>query len=211
MPYPTLVTRLAVLVLLASGCSASAGLGAKPLSTAATTTTTISAAATTTTTATTTTSNPATTTTANVTPGTRPNPQLTPGATDPRVTQADIGTTICRSGYTATVRPPVSVTNRIKAQAMAAYGIFDNPSNYELDHLIALELGGAPADIGNLWPEPWENRGARRAAPGMGAESKDRVENAAHAAVCSGRLALADAQRSMAADWYAFGRSLAVF
>ncbi|HLY82667.1 MAG TPA: hypothetical protein VKQ71_06765 [Acidimicrobiales bacterium] len=140
-----------------------------------------------------------------------PDPRLTPGATDPRVTQANIAQTICVSGYTATVRPPESVTAAIKANAMIAYGIRDMPGNYELDHLVALELGGAPADTRNLWPEPWENRGARRAARGGGAETKDRVENAAHLAVCSGRLPLAVAQQGMEANWYALGRTLGVF
>src|SRR5579884_2059421 len=35
-----------------------------------------------------------------------PDPRCTPGAISPAVTQATIGTTICREGYTETVRPP---------------------------------------------------------------------------------------------------------
>jgi hypothetical protein len=39
---------------------------------------------------------------------------------------------------------------------MAAYGLTGQRlSDYELDHLIPLELGGAPAEAANLWPEPW--------------------------------------------------------
>jgi hypothetical protein len=140
-----------------------------------------------------------------------PNPRLTPGLADPRVTQADIGRTICVSGYTATVRPPVSVTERIKVQAMAAYGLHDSMSNYELDHLIPLELGGAPADIRNLWPEPYEAHGGGSGAQGTGAETKDRVENAGRSAVCAGRLTLAAAQEGIATNWFTFGRSLGVF
>ncbi|MBV8598859.1 MAG: hypothetical protein JO017_08565, partial [Actinobacteria bacterium] len=34
------------------------------------------------------------------------SPTLTPGATNPDVTQATIGSTICVRGWTATVRPP---------------------------------------------------------------------------------------------------------
>jgi hypothetical protein len=48
------------------------------------------------------------------------------------------------------------------------------------------------------------------AARGAGAETKDRVENAAHLAVCSGRLPLAAAQQGMEANWYALGRTLGV-
>ena len=51
---------------------------------------------------------------------------------------------------------PVSVTDRIKREQMAAYGLQGQRlADYELDHLISLELGGAPADVANLWPEPW--------------------------------------------------------
>ena len=137
-----------------------------------------------------------------------PNPQLTPGETDPRVTQANIGRTICVSGYTTTVRPPESVTEAIKVRAMAAYGLHDSLANYELDHLIPLEVGGAPSDIRNLWPEPYERHGAGRAAPGTGSETKDRVENAANRAVCSGRMTLAVAQQRIAGNWYALGQAL---
>jgi len=41
---------------------------------------------------------------------------------NPAVTQATIAATICVAGYTATIRPPTSVTNRIKAHQIAAYG-----------------------------------------------------------------------------------------
>jgi hypothetical protein len=58
--------------------------------------------------------------------------------------------------------------------------------------LVSLELGGSNA-ITNLWPEhyydPW------------GARTKDRLENRLHVLVCSGRLALAAAQRQEAANW----------
>lgn len=42
-------------------------------------------------------------------PGVLPRHDLTPGAIDPRVTQSNIRSTICRRGYTATVRPPFRV------------------------------------------------------------------------------------------------------
>jgi hypothetical protein len=137
-----------------------------------------------------------------------PNHSLTPGAIDPAVTQANIGETICVSGYTERVRPPESVTEAIKVQTMATYRLGRDLSSYELDHLIPLELGGAPTAVSNLWPEPWERQGAHLAHAGGGAESKDNVENAARRAVCSGRLTLAAAQQGMAANWYQLGQSL---
>ena len=79
----------------------------------------------------------------------------TPGAIDPRVTQADIHSTICVSGYTDTVRPPVSYTAPLESELIRSYDLSLGPSQTELDHLISLELGGAPADVRNLWPEPY--------------------------------------------------------
>jgi hypothetical protein len=86
----------------------------------------------------------------------------TPGAYNPDVTQSTIHSTICVSGWTATVRPPRSYTNALKAQGVIDYGYSDtNLADYEEDHLVPLELGGAPRDPGNLGPSPTEVRRPR--------------------------------------------------
>lgn len=110
------------------------------------------------------------------------------------VTQSNIKTTICVSGYTATVRPPTSYTDTLKLVQMKQYGFSGDPSDYEEDHLVALELGGAPTDPRNLWPEP------RKSIKGQ-AEDKDQVENSLHRAVCAGTMTLGDAQYAIATDW----------
>lgn len=122
-----------------------------------------------------------------------PDPNCTPGATDPRVNQDDIKSTICVSGYTSTVRPPVSVTNKIKVERMQAYGFTDSMSNYELDHFIPLELGGSPDSIQNLFPESYANP--------YGAKEKDKVENYLHDMVCSGSITLQTAQEEIRSNW----------
>ena len=122
--------------------------------------------------------------------GLLPDPACTPGATNPAVTQATIGQTICVTGWTTTVRPPTSYTNPLKVRQMAAYGVHAAPSTVEEDHLVPLELGGAPRDEHNLWPEAW-----------AGAHLKDLVENRLHRDVCAGRVTLAAAQLAMATDW----------
>ncbi len=120
-----------------------------------------------------------------------PDPHCTPGAINPQVTQADIGSTICRTGYTATIRPPASMTTKLKREQISAYSDGDTAlKDYEEDHLVSLELGGAPDDPRNLWPEP-----------GASPNPKDQVENDLHKAVCSGRVQLAAAQQAIAADW----------
>src|SRR5947209_3037701 len=84
-----------------------------------------------------------------------PDPACTPGALNPDVTQSTIGSTICVSGWTATIRPSTSYTNKLKVQGIADYGYTDTSlSDYEEDHFLPLELGGAPKDPKNLWPEP---------------------------------------------------------
>ncbi len=122
-----------------------------------------------------------------------PDLLCTPGVTDSRVTQENIKDTICKSGYTKTVRPPVTVTSKIKEQTMKDYGFTDSPSNYELDHLISLELGGSPDDVKNLFPEPYNIE--------LGATKKDTVENYLHAQVCSGLLTLKEAQKAISENW----------
>src|SRR5579871_5398178 len=84
--------------------------------------------------------------------GVLPDHNCTPGTIDSTVTQSTIAQTICKSGYTTTVRPPVSYTNELKKQQIEEYGYTDlNPRDYEEDHLISLELGGSPTDPKNLW------------------------------------------------------------
>jgi hypothetical protein len=58
---------------------------------------------------------------ANLPPGVLPRHDLTPGA-DPQVTQRDIGNTICRRGYTGSVRPPFEYTNAMKHRLMRPMG-----------------------------------------------------------------------------------------
>lgn len=126
-----------------------------------------------------------------------PNPARTPGATNPDVTQADIRSTICTAGWTSTIRPDSSYTTALKEQQLASGYTYNgdmNTSDYEEDHLIALELGGAPASTLNLWPEPYNASG--------GARMKDQLENKLNELVCDGALSLATAQHAIATNWY---------
>jgi hypothetical protein len=119
-----------------------------------------------------------------------PDPHCTPGAADPSVTQANIDETICRTGYTRTVRPPESITEREKRASLAAYGDTRPLHYYEYDHLIALELGGAPNDPHNLWPES-----------GASPNPKDTLEGRLRREVCAGEITLGVAQRAIARNW----------
>jgi hypothetical protein len=106
-----------------------------------------------------------------------------PGVASGAVTQANIRATICKPGWTRTIRPPVAYTNALKVRQMRQYRERGSPSAYQEDHLISLELGGDPTDPRNLWPEPYPR-----------ASAMDQIENELNQEVCSGKLALLEAQ-----------------
>lgn len=110
----------------------------------------------------------------------------TPGAIFSDVTAEQI----CVRGYSKSVR---NVPVEVKHEVYREYGItHHSPGEYEVDHLISLELGGSN-DIANLWPEAAEPR------PGF--HEKDKVENYLHQEVCAGRILLSRAQAEIANDW----------
>src|SRR6478609_5145920 len=111
------------------------------------------------------------------------DPVRTPGVLNPDVRQETIGDTICRQGWTRTIRPPTAYTNELKQRQMLEYGVGGDPSGYQEDHLISLELGGHPTDPRNLWPEPYPR-----------ASQVDLIENDLNRQVCDGSLTLAEAQ-----------------
>ena len=123
-----------------------------------------------------------------------PDPSCQPGSTNPDVTQSTISSTICVSGWTATVRPSSSYTTALKITQITEYGYSDtSTADYEEDHVIPLELGGAPKAVTNLWPEP--RYGTQTAT------NKDTVENKLKKAVCAGTVTLAKARTAIARDW----------
>ena len=123
----------------------------------------------------------------------------TPGVFNPDVTQSTIGSTICVSGWTATIRPPSSYTTNLKNQQKIDYGEANIPnSELEEDHLVPLELGGHPRDPRNLWPEPRSSAGA---PDGQAAEDKDTEENALKRQVCAGQISLTSARHTIILHW----------
>ena len=129
-----------------------------------------------------------------------PDPALTPGALNPAVTQATIRSTICVSGWTATIRPAESFTYALKVKQIVQYGYSDTKtSSYEEDHLISLVLGGAPADPRNLWPELYTI--ALADGRPTGAYTKDAFETKLKSEVCAGTITLAQGQSEIGDHW----------
>lgn len=123
-----------------------------------------------------------------------PDPIKTPGAINEDVTQENIDENICVSGWTKTVRPKTSYTNKLKKRQIVEYGYSDTSlSKYEEDHLISLQLGGNPTDPKNLWPQPYDGS--------CNARVKDVLETKLKRMVCDGDISLLEAQQAIASNW----------
>lgn len=125
-----------------------------------------------------------------------PDRSLTPGVAS--IFDASL---VCELGFSSTIRPKGNLWRHLRGEAFRRYHItrghrseMDNSgvrhSAYQIDHLIPLELGGDPTDIRNLWPQPIAS-----------AQKKNIVENELHARVCSGQMALNEAQSRIARNW----------
>lgn len=117
-----------------------------------------------------------------------PDPSKTPGdvlTSDPAV--------ICKPGYTKTVR---NVPQQLKEQMYRSYGILSREKGeYEIDHLISLELGGSNS-VRNLWPESYQTQP-------LNAHVKDAIENKLHELACGGKISFPEAQQAIAHNWEA--------
>lgn len=117
------------------------------------------------------------------------DPHPPTGVINPAVTQATIGSTICKRDWTKTVRPPASYTNKLKRADLPPG---TNLRLWELDHILPIEDGGSPTDPNNLRPQPW-------AGPD-GATVKDQtVEDPTKRDICAGRIILIQGQQRIAA------------
>jgi hypothetical protein len=105
------------------------------------------------------------------------------GRLNPAVTQATIGDTICRRGWAQSVRPPASYTSKLKRQQLPPGA---KAKDWELDHLMPIEIGGAPRDPANLHIVPIKR-----------AKADDKEENRLHQSVCQGSMTLQAARVKM--------------
>jgi hypothetical protein len=130
-----------------------------------------------------------------------PTPQTPVAFGDPAADRAPVpgaiaspGPTVaqlCSGGYVKKATPPPSVTDPIKAAQLAAGNYTDrDPAHYVEDQLVPIELGGAPTDQRNLWPQTTAM-----------AAVKERDERHTHTEVCAGHMTLAAAQAQMVASW----------
>jgi len=134
-----------------------------------------------------------------------PDPNCTPGATNPSVTESMLMNPAFRTGCIRDKAPT-------EEQKTATYGWYkllrpgDNAGDNqtcELDHLIPLYLGGADT-LENIWPQCGPGGAS---GPGHVAlddryfKEKDKVEYYLGQQVREGNMGLADAQHGIATDW----------
>lgn len=119
-------------------------------------------------------------------PVSRPDPTLTPGAV--AITDVNAICSLPRHQH-------AHIPGATQAASYARYGLaFPSPNHaYSLDYLVPLNLGGA-STLDNLWPAKVD---------GVGFHEKQQLNQRIRLLVCSGQLALKDAQHRVAADWYA--------
>lgn len=129
--------------------------------------------------------------------GDLPDPNLTPGATDPEVSEANIKDSICKVTHftwTEGHMPPASFLAPIEKDLIKQYGYQDdNLKHYQADHLIPLSLGGHPTDPKNIWPQVLLTKWSAR--------RKDYLEQIMHEKVCKGEVSLKDAQDMFRTNW----------
>lgn len=81
-----------------------------------------------------------------------PDQQLTAGAINPHVTQQNVKTTACVSGWTTAVRPPSSYTSHLKLQQMRERGLGGTTRDYHEDHLVRSALAVLHGTNGTYGP-----------------------------------------------------------
>jgi hypothetical protein len=137
-----------------------------------------------------------------------PNPNLTPGAVFPNVSVEQICTPGYANGSDAS-NSGHGVRYVPRSEKWAVFKSYfgkvpDKTGNYEIDHLISLELGGSN-DAKNLWPESY-------LTDPYNAHVKDKLENRMHALVkqclkdkghTAATAMLKQFQHEIATDWVA--------
>lgn len=131
-----------------------------------------------------------------------PDPAVVTGVANPAVNPGNYATTICRHGWTATVRPPVAFTNKLKV-SLTPSGY--KPSDGEGDHAQSIEDLGMPGPVPlndpaqvalfklNFWWEIYNDR--------YGARVKDRVETKVNRLLCAGKITAKQAHDALLPNW----------
>ena len=120
-----------------------------------------------------------------------PDRAMTPGEVRTPIALSEL----CRPGHATQVRRELSDGQWVKLKRFvyARYGITHHQrGEYEIDHLISLELNGSNSPS-NLFPQTQRTL--------WSAAVKDRLENRLHKKVCRGEITLQAADTAIATNW----------
>ena len=143
-----------------------------------------------------------------------PDATVTPGVTDPAVTDATVlcnhqwgqgqpGLPPVKGAGTLTYSQAARVTpESLKNQVFVDYGLKnpkDGGKSYEIDHLVPLSLGGRDVEK-NLWPQ------SRNTTLEMNAWLKDKLETRLYNILCNHKpddpaVTVQEAQMALRTDW----------
>lgn len=115
-------------------------------------------------------------------------------ALNPDVRQDTIQQTICRPGYTASVRPSTPFANGVELKLLRERGLPASASkDYELDRVIPLGLAGHPRSLTDLALQEWESEN--------GVRKKDQLERRMQRG-CAACYVLVERANERAAGFY---------
>ena len=125
------------------------------------------------------------------------DPSCAPGKLDPAVA-ANIGQTVCNAAWVAAasrLQPPPSAQALDKL--VIEYQLPGNPVTYTLARVIPVEDGGSPTSPLNLYPLPLNGFGGQR--------TRTAVAEQLHDEICSHRITIAQAAKTLEGDWLSKG------
>ena len=123
------------------------------------------------------------------------DPSCARGDLDPAVT-GNTAQTICSGAWVTAARrrqPPPSTLDTL----LIEYQLPGNPVTYALARVIPVEDGGSPTSAENLYPLPLDGFG--------GQQTRTAVANQLHDEICSHRITVIQAAKTLEGDWLSKG------
>ena len=123
------------------------------------------------------------------------DPSCAPGELDPAVT-GNTALTVCSGAWvTAASRrqPPPSTLDTL----LIEYQLPGNPVTYALARVIPVEDGGSPTSAENVYPLPLDGFG--------GQQTRTAVANQLHDEICSHKITVIQAAKTLEGDWLSKG------
>jgi hypothetical protein len=123
------------------------------------------------------------------------DPRCAPGELDPAVS-GNTAPTVCSAAWVTAAshrQPPPSTLDKL----LIEYQLPGNPVTYALARIIPVEDGGSATSAENLYPLPLNGYG--------GQQTRTAVANQLHDEICSHKITVMQAAKTLEGDWLAKG------